>query len=280
MPILSVSTPPSSSNSTETISIIIEKPTAAATSSSSATSATATLCDCSVPCCNQHTTESVKSVSMQLPSNQKKRNTSLFSRDEDDYWVDISNKRLRNTRLGALYAGSRFKGVQKCGISKYNVMVDIQHVDLKESKISGYLNIEGLTNECPELTTFFEGEIIGPQYPFLTRKWQAQQYIDALHWGKFPSFEPFLHTFNDDDFTYDPFDNDFIYMRWKEHFLVPDHCVSNIEGASFAGFYYICYQRSTNEIKGFYFYHNNPEWFQQLVLEHVEEHSFSNFEFR
>lgn len=126
MPILSVSTPPSSSNSTETIPIIIGKPTAAATSSSAATSATATLCDCSVPCCKQHTTESVKSVSMQLPSNQKKRNTSLVSRDEDDYWVDISNKRLRNTRLGALYAGSRFKGVQKCGISKYNVMVDIQ----------------------------------------------------------------------------------------------------------------------------------------------------------
>lgn len=125
MPILSVSTPPSSSNSTETIPIIIEKPAAAA-SSSEATSATATLCDCSVPCCKQHTTESVKNVSMQLPSNQKKRNTSLVSRDEDDYWVDISNKRLRNTRLGALYAGSRFKGVQKCGISKYNVMVDIQ----------------------------------------------------------------------------------------------------------------------------------------------------------
>lgn len=28
-------------------------------------------------------------------------------------------------------------------------------MDLKESKISGYLNIEGLTNECPELTVSF-----------------------------------------------------------------------------------------------------------------------------
>jgi hypothetical protein len=254
MPILSVSTPSSSSN-TETIPLIIEKPTTASCG-----------CSATTPCC-KHATESVVKSDKDSPLNNKlsrnllkKRNTSLVSRNEDDYWVDISNKRLRNTHLGALYAGSRFKGVQKCGISKYNVMVDIQHVDLKESKISGYLNIEGLTNECPELTTFFEGEIIGPQYPFLTRKWQAQQYIDALHWGKFPSFEPYLRTFNDDDFTYDPFDNDFIYMRWKEHFLVPDHCVSNIEGASFAGFYYICYQRSTNEIKGFYFYHNNPEW--------------------
>jgi hypothetical protein len=78
--------------------------------------------------------------------------------------------------------------------------------------------------------------------------------------GKFPSFEPYIHTFNNDDFVHDPVTSDFIYMRWKEHFLVPDHRVSNIDGASFAGFYYICYQRSTNEIKGFYFYHNNQEW--------------------
>ena len=28
-------------------------------------------------------------------------------------------------------------------------------------------------------------------------------------------------------------------MRWKERFLVPDHRVSQINGASFAGFYYI-----------------------------------------
>jgi hypothetical protein len=49
-------------------------------------------------------------------------------------------------------------------------------------------------------------------------------------------------------------------MRWKERFLVPDHRVNNVDGASFAGFYYICYQRSTNEIKGFYFYFNNHEW--------------------
>jgi hypothetical protein len=69
-------------------------------------------------------------------------------------------------------------------------------------------------------------------------------------------------------------------MRWKERFLVPDHRVNNVDGASFAGFYYICYQRSTNEIKGFYFYFNNHEWYQQLILEHVEERAFGSFEFR
>lgn len=60
------------------------------------------------------------------PVQQKRQRKSLVSRNEDDYWVDISDKRLRNSRLGALYDGSRFKGVQKCGTSKYNVLVDIQ----------------------------------------------------------------------------------------------------------------------------------------------------------
>ena len=41
-------------------------------------------------------------------------------------WVDISNQRLPNTRLGLLYPGSRFVGIQECGTNKYEVVVDIQ----------------------------------------------------------------------------------------------------------------------------------------------------------
>lgn len=29
-------------------------------------------------------------------------------------------------------------------------------------------------------------------------------------------------------------------MRWKERFLVPDHRIRSINGASYAGFYYVC----------------------------------------
>lgn len=35
-------------------------------------------------------------------------------------------------------------------------------------------------------------------------------------------------------------DRGFAFMRWKERFLVPDHRVTSINGASYAGFYYIC----------------------------------------
>lgn len=46
----------------------------------------------------------------------------------------------------------------------------------------GYLKIKGLTDEFPVLVTFFEGEIIGEKYPFLTRKWDADEEVDKKHW--------------------------------------------------------------------------------------------------
>ncbi len=62
-------------------------------------------------------------------------------------------------------------------------------------------------------------------------------------------------------------------MRWKEAFLVPDHRIKTVSGASFAGFYYIVFQKSTGTILGLY-YHGNSEMFQQLILRHVPKSSF------
>lgn len=58
---------------------------------------------------------------------KKKRKIPLLScRADDEMWVDISTKRLPGSRLGSLYAGSRFEGIQKCGSTSYDVVVDIQ----------------------------------------------------------------------------------------------------------------------------------------------------------
>ncbi|CAO3613211.1 unnamed protein product [Cunninghamella blakesleeana] len=187
---------------------------------------------------------------------------------------------MRNAHFGSLYAGSRFVGSQKCGDNCYDVIVEIQNVNLEESTLNGYLNIKGLTPDFPELTTYFEGEIIGPKYSFLTRKWQAQHYIDVAHWKRFPSFQPFVSTFNQDDFVYDPTNEDFVYMRWKEKFLVPDHHINHINGASYDGFYYICFQRSTNAINGMYFYRQYTPLYQELSLQYVPQRSFGSYEFR
>jgi hypothetical protein len=49
----------------------------------------------------------------------------------------------------------------------------------------------------PEITTFFEGEIIGDRFSFFTRKWEATENIDKQHWVRIISFKkPFLvHKF-------------------------------------------------------------------------------------
>ena len=55
---------------------------------------------------------------------------------------------------------------------------------MDKSYLSGYLKIKGLTEEYPTLTTFFDGEIISARYPFLTRKWEADEEVDRKHWVK------------------------------------------------------------------------------------------------
>ncbi|KAK9767389.1 hypothetical protein K7432_002871 [Basidiobolus ranarum] len=192
---------------------------------------------------------------------------------------NISSVRLAPSGTCALYSGSRFLGQQQSGGSRYEVQVDLQCVDLSASYLCGYLHIKGLTNNCPEFTTFFDAEIIGPKYSFLTRKWEADELIDEQHWLKFTSFQEISEVFNQDGFQYDFVNNDFIFMRWKEHFLVPDYRVGAVHGASFAGFYYVCFQRSTGTILGYY-YHQNSKWFQQLTLEHIPQRHSPSFEFR
>uniref|UniRef100_A0A3B3T7T3 GID complex subunit 4 homolog n=2 Tax=Mormyridae TaxID=31092 RepID=A0A3B3T7T3_9TELE len=179
-----------------------------------------------------------------------------------------------------LYSGSQFRGHQKSKGNSYDVEVVLQHVTMEESYLCGYLKIKGLTEEYPSLTTFFAGEIISKKRPFLTRKWDADEDVDRKHWGKFQAFYQYAKIFNSDDFDYEELkSSDYVFMRWKEQFLVPDHTIKDISGASFAGFYYICFQKSTATIEGYY-YHRSSEWYQSLNLTHVPEHSAPIYEFR
>ncbi|XP_059618750.1 glucose-induced degradation protein 4 homolog [Phlebotomus argentipes] len=192
-----------------------------------------------------------------------------------------NSKQLGVPNVTLLYNGSRFKGSQKSKGNSYDVEVVLQHVDEENSYLCGYLKITGLTFEFPTLTTFFDGEIISKKYPFLTRKWDADEDVDRKHWSKFSTFAEFYSkTFNSDNFDYENLANsDFVFMRWKEHFLVPDHTIKDINGASFAGFYYICFQKSKATMEGYY-YHRSSEWFQSLHLEHVPDKCIQIYEFR
>ena len=71
-------------------------------------------------------------------------------------------------------------------IFKYKVQLllnlEKDYVDWAQSYICGCLNIRGLTQELASIETFFAGEIIGKDFPFLTRKWDADYEKDLVHW--------------------------------------------------------------------------------------------------
>ena len=61
-----------------------------------------------------------------------------------------------------------------------------------------------------------------------------------------------------DNFDYSLLVNfDHVYMRWKENFILPDSN-RNYDKKPPAGFYYICLQKSTGELTG-YFYNKTSD---------------------
>jgi hypothetical protein len=139
-----------------------------------------------------------------------------------------------------LYPGAVFQGTQKSGRNSYEVNVNIVDVDFSSSFLCGYLRIRGLTDDWPELTTYFDAEIIGSRYGFLTQNWGANEQEDMVHWQRFPAFRHVKNELKRPNLTIPDRDRGAVFMRWKERFLVPNHRVQDINGASFAGFYYVC----------------------------------------
>ena len=123
-------------------------------------------------------------------------------------------------------------------------MQPVQDVDFSSSHLCGYLRIQGLTDDWPELTTYFDAEIIGSRYGFLTRNWGATEHEDMVHWARFPAFRHVKNELKKPHLTMqDALNRGAVFMRWKEKFLVPDHRVQDINGASFAGEYSITSSR-------------------------------------
>jgi hypothetical protein len=142
------------------------------------------------------------------------------------------------------------------------------------------LRLSPQTQEFPVLTTFFEAEIIGSKHSFETAKWSASHETDQRHWGKFQAFNQHMAAFASGAKAELPtvtsdHDHVFTFMRWKEMFLVPDHTVRVINGASFAGFYYCCYDATSCTLHGYYF-HTGSELFQSLHLKQITAQTSSS----
>jgi hypothetical protein len=179
---------------------------------------------------------------------------------------EFSKRRIPNLYPSALFqTNSRYTGFQQSDRQIYNVDVTILTVDMSQCTTSGYLQICGLTPNHPTLTTFFTGEIIGgPDQRFsfrtTTAEWGATDKTDMTHWARFPAWRSlssqakqnlnFVHPSDQSPW----WEQENIFMRWKEHFLVPDYKLKSIQGASFEGFYYICLNQVEGKISGIYFH--------------------------
>ncbi|KAF6006139.1 hypothetical protein HII13_005260 [Brettanomyces bruxellensis] len=175
---------------------------------------------------------------------------------------------------------SGFVGTQQSGRLAYDVQVDLKEVNLEKSFLTGFLTIHGLTEAHPEITTFFRGEIVGPKFSFYTKhpEWGSTKKNDIQHWGRFPSWRKLNFNTDDDAENHQIYkeakQGEFLYMRWKELFLVPDARIKNIKGASFTGFYYISFNQLTGSISGLYF-HKSSDKFQRLDLSHIPDGGIS-----
>ncbi|OMJ29677.1 Glucose-induced degradation protein 4-like protein [Smittium culicis] len=213
-----------------------------------------------------------------------------------EYKIMFNNKRLIPVSYHMLYSGSKFKGFQTSEFKSYPVSITLKYVDIMRGSLCGYFCINNLLNDNSSLMTYFETEIIGiNNSTFVTNKWDASVAVDAQHWGLFDQFDKYKHMLtcqhssgtpensctattasvsaNDFDFM----SCDVVFMRVKELFLVPDHTISQINGASFAGFYYMCYDPADSCITGYY-YHRESEKFQKIVLNHCPDNTFMSFE--
>ncbi|KAJ2621922.1 GID complex subunit 4, VID24, partial [Coemansia sp. RSA 1694] len=161
-----------------------------------------------------------------------------------------------------LYSGSKFSGTQSNGTRSYAVSVTLKYVDMAVPELCGHFTIRGLTTELPKLTTFFDAQIVGSSsYSFVTSQWDASVDTDRTHWSFFPAFRQHRSRFDCSDFKYrlSPSDK-YVFMRWKERFVVPNYKLSRINGASYDGFYYVCYDREDASITGYYFHRDSDHY--------------------
>lgn len=184
---------------------------------------------------------------------------------------DFSDKTPSSrTPSAMLQPYAKFVGTQQSGNHTYNVEVTILTVNMDQSELSGFLKISDLTPEHPVLETFFTGEIVGgpnQRYSFRTMDpaWGTNEKVDMRHWMRFPAWRQFSSIAKRDmSFEYPLngqawYQQEHIFMRWKERFLAPDHKKSNLSGASFEGFYYTCLNQMEGKISGVYFHSHSEQ---------------------
>lgn len=220
----------------------------------------------------------------QLVTTRVQTDEHVASIDSSKFEPFCASATAAQRRTSYLRPGMTFSGYQFSGSNQYKVDVKLREVDLSTGCVTGSLTIYQLTELNPEITTFFQGEMIGPSGKTFETKnptWGSSWNNDVQHWARFDSWRKLdVNTNQPDNLPHyydDPLKHQFLYFRWKELFLLNSPHVKDIKGASFAGFYYICFNQLDGSLHGMY-YHKYSDKFQKLNLQPIESNNYSVFE--
>eukprot|EP00871_Galdieria_phlegrea_P001956 jgi/Galph1/2761/GphlegSOOS_G1405.1 len=168
-----------------------------------------------------------------------------------------------------LEAGQAFKGVQNSwklikDQDFWTVKVYIQDFEPSRGYLCGCMEALDVPRIDNPVITFWEGQIVdNVNYGFRTGQWEATEDDDFRHWSRFLPFRSLEKLFERDRAKHVALHQlDYVFMRWKEQYFVnvPNDC-----GLTIAGFYYLCMNRITGKIEGYYFDPDSAP-FQKLQL--------------
>lgn len=228
-------------------------------------------------------------------------------------YIDDDTSRYGNTTKHAdtptssnvqyMNPGAVFSGCQMSGYKRYKVTVSVWRAEFPVSSLDagiaaaatthgphvcGELTIHGLTPANPCMSTYFEGyAVTSSSHGFMSRDWPrelrdmtASDTIDSEHWLRFPACKQ-LSVCNGHlpQHVPDYANQRYVYMRWKEKFMLPDPEAEGVVGASYDGFYYVVLDQWDGSLDGYY-YQEQADKFQQLDL-HCDSagHTGTGFEF-
>lgn len=138
------------------------------------------------PTTPQSSATNARTLSLRSPADSQPLSSALRAHLQTQSLLDpypvLTRTRVSSRGYDCLYPGALFEGLQTNKSKEHRVSVRIVDVNMEQSRLEGFLTIHDLTDQWPEITTFFEGQIIGDRYGFVTGDWGANDKIDAQHW--------------------------------------------------------------------------------------------------
>lgn len=154
--------------------------------------------------------------------------------NEHLYWIDKPYFGLKR--------GTKYTGRQTTIVGSFKIDMKVNVFSLSQGYICGTLTIHNLTSEYKLLITHFEGVL-------MSAKNISKAADEFKQWSKFSKWKK---DFENQLLFNDSLNSECLYFKIKEEFLLPNHKLTRLHGASIDGHYYCCYFKKSDSFGGFY----------------------------